>query len=245
LEAHLSELRSRYGPAYPEVKKAQSELSALRARAEKEEAAAPPRPVQEPTKRITKNPVVESQLQKLNDEIGQQSKLIPGLQAEINMHVSKLEGIPIFEQRIASTMRDYESLRSHYNSLLDKKLSADMSSALESRQKGERFVILDPAQVPDRPFAPNRPLIAFAGLLGGLFGGIGLAILRELSDESVRSEKEASRILQSRVLVGIPPMVSADANRNSLLKHVGATACVVVCSAALGFVVSIVGGRFF
>jgi succinoglycan biosynthesis transport protein ExoP len=246
MEAHLSELRSRYGPAYPDVRKAQAELNDLKARAAREELNAPPKPqATELSKRTIKNPVVESQMQKLNDEIAEQSKQIPALQEQINFHVSKLEGIPIFEQRIAASMRDYDTLRAHYTGLLDKKLSADMANALESRQKGERFVILDPAQVPDHPFAPNRGLLSLAGLFGGIFGGIGLAVLRELSDESVRSEKEAAKILRTRVLAGIPPMFSSQQVNKVRLRVVGALVGVTICSVALGFVISMVGGRFF
>src|SRR5262249_36529513 len=167
LEARLSDLQVRYGPNFPDVRKAQADLDRLRKRAAAEEAhaatAAPTEVVASPPTR--KNPVLDGQVQKLNQEAEEQIKLQTGLQQQIDFHISKLERVPVFEQQIAGLMRDYDSLRSHYQDLLDKKLSAQMASELEVRQKGERFLILDPAPVPDHPYGPNRPLILLAGLL--------------------------------------------------------------------------------
>lgn len=242
LETNLSELRARYGPNYPDVRKLQSQIDALKAKESHEEASAPvrevvPRPIE---KRSVKNPVVEAQLAKLDQEIADQTKLQPQLQEQINFHESKLEQVPIFEGRIAGLMRDYDTLRTHYNSLLERKLSAEMASALEEHQKGERYVILDPAPVPDKPFGPNRGLISLAGLFGGLLGGFSLAMIRELTDESVRSEKEAARLFGATVLAGIP---NIESSRQLLLHRLGifgATVATVICAAGVGYLVSYV-----
>src|SRR5262249_3246769 len=154
-----------------------SQIEDLKSKASKEEQDQPKyeKPA-EPVKRSLRNPVVEAQLQKLNQEIEDQTKAQHQLEEQINTHVSRLEREPFFEQKILGLMRDYDTFRVHYTDLLDKKLGAEMASALETRQKGERFVILDAAQVAERPFAPNRPMMILAGFLGGLLGGLGLAI---------------------------------------------------------------------
>ena len=46
---------------------------------------------------------------------------------------------------------DLSVLRENYVSLLKKKLEADAAADLEKRQKGERFTILDPARIPEKP----------------------------------------------------------------------------------------------
>jgi len=46
---------------------------------------------------------------------------------------------------------DLAVLRENYISLLKKKMEADMAADLEKRQKSERFTILDPARIPERP----------------------------------------------------------------------------------------------
>jgi len=245
LEAHLAELQMRYGPSFPDVRKSQAELDRLKKKAAAEEAQAPPPPQVEsivvPPKR--KNPVLEGQLQKMNQEIEDQSKLQASLQQQIDFHVSKLERVPIFEQQIASLMRDYDSLRAHYQSLQDKKLSAQMASSLEARQKGERFIILDTAPVPDRPYGPNRLLISLAGLIAGLVAGIGLAIGLEMLDQTVRSEQEAAHLLGLPVLAGIPQIYTQAQMRSRGVRFALAALLAAPLAAGLGLLVSVLGNK--
>jgi polysaccharide chain length determinant protein (PEP-CTERM system associated) len=246
LDSRLAELRSRYGANYPDVRKAQRELDQLKnkAAAEEKNGPAPPDPATL-IQRGRRNPVLEAQYQKLNQQIEDENKLQAQEQVQLNFHVSKLERVPIFEQQIVGMMRDYDSLRGHYQNLLDKRISAEMASALESRQKAERFVILDAAPVPEKPFAPNRPMIVLAALIGGLLGGIGLGVLVEGSDESVRSENEAASILGKPVLAGIPLIRSADQLRASKLRAFGAVAGTAACSVVLGLLISRLTGWLF
>ena len=238
LESTLSELRARYGPSHPDVRKAQVELDDLRKKAAAAQANEPVEQPTAPVRHVVRNPVIEAQLQKLNDTIQAENTNQAQLSEQINGHVSKLERVPIFEQKISGLMRDYDSLRAHYGSLNDKKLSADMANNLEDRQKGERFVILDPAQVPEEPTAPNRLLLSLAALLGGIAGGVGLAMLREFSDQSVRTEKEAATILGRPLLASVPSISTLGQQRKLKLRLAGAVIATVVCSLSLGFGVS-------
>jgi uncharacterized protein involved in exopolysaccharide biosynthesis len=241
----LAELQTRYGPNFPDVRKSQAELDRLKKKAAAEEAQAPPPPQVEtmvlPPSR--KNPVLEGQLQKLNQEIDDQTKIEASLQQQIDFHISKLERVPIFEQQIASLMRDYDSLRVHYQSLQDKKLAAQMASELEARQKGERFIILDPAPIPDRPFGPNRLLISLAGLIAGLCTGVGLAIGLEMLDQTVRSEHEAAHLLGVPVLAGIPQIYTIAQKRSRGMKFVLVALLAAPVSSALGVLLSILMQR--
>jgi len=242
LESHLAELRVRYGPNFPDVRKTQADLDRLKTKAAAEEAQAPAPALVEPVLPTAgkRNPVIEAQLEKLNEEIDAQTKLQGPLQQQIDFHVSKLERVPIFEQQIAGLMRDYDSLRAHYQNLLDKKLSAQMASELEARQKGERFIILDPAPVPDQPFGPNRTLISLAGLVVGLFGGIGLAVAIEMMDQSVRTEHEAAHLLGVPVLATIPQMYTAAELRSRRIVFALAALLTASLASGLGVLISVV-----
>jgi len=242
LESHLAELRAQYGPNFPDVRKAQADLDRLKKKEASKKtqtlATVSDEPIVPTGNR--RNPIIEAQIQKLDQEITDQTNLQGPLQQQIDFHVSKLERVPIFEQQIAGLMRDYDSLRSHYQSLLDKKLSAQMASELETRQKGERFVILDRAPIPDRPSGPNRTLIGFGGLMLGLLGGVGLAIALEMMDLSVRSEHEATELLGIPVLAGIPQMYTAVELRSRRIRFALALILTTSFSSGLGVLISIV-----
>jgi succinoglycan biosynthesis transport protein ExoP len=239
LESRLSELGGRYGPSHPDVRKTRSELEQLKAKIAAEQKAVPaPVEAPRPARQAARNPVVTAQLNKLEQDIQEQTKLQKQLEGQVSFHSSKLEREPVFEQQMAGLMRDYDTLRAHYNHLLDKKLSADMYTSLVSHEEGERFVILDRATVPTKPFAPNRFIYGLVSLLGGFLAGTGLAIIVEMTDPSVRNEQEAASILGKSVFVGIPIIITPLQSRRALIRTMGTMALTIVSAGILGFVAS-------
>jgi polysaccharide chain length determinant protein (PEP-CTERM system associated) len=244
LEGQLSELRSRYGSGHPDVRKVEGELADLRGQEATEKKqlegtdALKAAPI---TAALAKNPVLQAEEAKLNQEIKEQTELQKQFQEQINLHTEKLEHGPVFEQRIASLMRDHDSLRVHYQDLLDKKLSAEMARELEGRQQGERFVVLDAAPVPQNPAGPNRPLICAGGLILGILAGVALILVMEFSDESVRSEREAATVLGKTVLAVIPQVYDVQELRKIRLKLTGAFVGTMATAIVFGYVVSKLG----
>ncbi len=209
LEMQLKDLQVRYGPNYPDVRKLRNQVNQLKVKgeAEKIQTAVPETQESLPQRKIH-NPVVEAEVNKLDQDIEDQTKVQADLQNQIQYHVGKLQQVPVFEQQIAGLMRDYDSLRNHYNQLQEKKLSAQMAGELESHDAGERFEVIDKAVPPEGPSSPKRGLLMVGGLFMGLLCGLGAAFLVEISDESVRHEREAAQIFGKPVLAGIPKIVS-------------------------------------
>ena len=75
-------------------------------------------------------------------------------------------------------------------------------------------------------------------LVGGLFAGLGLMILREITDQSIREEREVASILDKGVLAGIPLIVSEHEVRRQNMMALAAVASTVVFSSGLGLAVS-------
>ncbi len=249
LEAKLTQLRTRYGPSHPEVRKAKNDLDRLKARAASESqedaAVADPQPAAPAPGQKLRNPVLEAQIEKLNEEMQQQTAQLEPLEAQMKFHESKLEQMPIFEQQIARLQADCDILKTQYTGLLDKEKAAELSHALEVRQKGEKFEVLDAAATPTKPAAPNRLLICVAGAFGGLLAGFALAAITEMNDESVRSEADATRIMGKPILSAIPEIVSTRERRMNFWRTAGLLTGTLVGSAALGLILSIVSGRIF
>jgi len=101
------------------------------------------------------------------------------LSRELAVLRSRLTALPVEEQELATLIRDYDILKAHYSSLLDKRFAAEMAADLERRQKAERFVMIDPPRLPEKAQSPNRPLLAIGlGMLCFLLAP-GLALLPE------------------------------------------------------------------
>ena len=239
LEAQLKDMQVRYGPNYPDVRKLRNEVNQLKVKAESEKTVTDtPEPQFSTPTHQAHNPVVEAEVNKLDQDIEDQTKVQTELEKQIQYHVGKLQQVPVFEQQIAGLMRDYESIRNHYNQLQAKKLDAVMAGELETHQAGERFEVLDPAIPPDGPAGPRRGIMIVGGLFFGLMCGVGVAFLVEVSDESVRHEREAAQIFGKPVLAGIPMITSDKEHAWALWRIASLTAGTAVAAVAFGLVIS-------
>ena len=91
-----------------------------------------------------------------------------------------------------------------------------MGAALQRKQEGEQFTVLDPANLPEKPSFPNRPLFAIGGLAGGLALGVGLTLFFEMQDTSIRTERDVEFALRLPVLAIVPAIEPASANKSTL-----------------------------
>lgn len=194
LQAQLDALRLRYSEEHPDVRRLQSSLElALRrektaeaaaasvrvapeagAVAQSEAESADPQLALELSRERERIASTKSQIAFANKEIEARNAERKRIMAAIADYQGKVERLPIREQELAAITRDYENSRQNYKSLLDKKLSAEMATAMERQQQSERFTLLDPAKVPTKPIKPNRPLFLAAAI--GLALGVSFAV---------------------------------------------------------------------
>jgi polysaccharide biosynthesis transport protein len=234
LQTDLDQLRSRYGPQYPDVLKRTKEIEDLQGQIKKEDKSTPANVAPAPAVK-RQNPVIESQIAALDQEVQKHEEREKDLKSQIEYHQSALERAPGVEQQLAAITRDYQNAEDEYKNLQDRKFSADMSSDVETRQKAERFVILEPAQPPFRPYQPNRPLIDGLGLAGGLLVALALVLALELLDETMKTEREVGERFQVPIFGEIPWFMTKAAKRRRTIR-----AAFAVCGntvLALGYAV--------
>lgn len=83
-------------------------------------------------------------------------------------------------------------------------MEAEIGQELEKERKGESFVLIDPAQFPEKPVKPNRIAIIFLSLVFSIAAGLGVAILKEAMDGSVRGISGVNKLLTAAPLAVIP-----------------------------------------
>jgi capsular polysaccharide biosynthesis protein len=94
------------------------------------------------------------------------------------------------EEQYKQVTRDHETALQFYNALLTKMNESSMATALEHRNQGEQFTVMDAPNLPDAPTFPNRIEFAGGGLAAGLALGMLLAGLLEYRDTSLRNERD-------------------------------------------------------
>lgn len=122
------------------------------------------------------------------------------LRAKLVDYEHRQQRTPEVERQYMSLARDWENAAVRYRELKAKLAEAQIGEQLERKSKGERFSVVEPPLMPEKPIKPNRPALAVLGLVLALAAGGGYVLLRETLDASVR---KAGHIL---ALAGAPPL---------------------------------------
>jgi capsular polysaccharide biosynthesis protein len=137
-------------------------------------------------------------------EIANREAEIKEQQSKISQYQSRLNMAPVMEQQFADITRDYDQSKTDYESLLAKKNQSEMSTDLEKTQQGEHFRMLDPPNLPIKPYKPNRLQLCGLGLLVGIVVGAVCAIAPEKLSGKLYSERAIKKLLPYDVIAEIP-----------------------------------------
>ncbi len=209
--AQLRGMEIRFKPEHPDIIRIKGIIRDLEGKAADERKAdakktGEPVGAPSPSQAAIREAALRDERAMLNRQITQKDAQIGAMRAQIATYQSRLDAMPTRESEMIALMRDYDTLKAVYTDMLGKRENSKVAANLERRQIGEQFKILDPANRPQRPFSPNRRLIAAASLAGGLGAGIALVLLLELRDRSFRTDIDIQQALGLPVLAMIPHM---------------------------------------
>lgn len=196
LTRDVEDLRTKYTENHPDVLAAKKKLRDL----EKNKSSYDHKDVKSDRRyKELKNMITltDMEIKRLNEE----SSRVSG---QINRYFSRIEQTPTREQDMSGLMREYQSTKATYETLLKKSQEAQQAENLEKRQKGEQFRVIDPARTPEKPFSPDIPKILLISLLAGLGGGLAFAFLREQMDRSFHDAADVEITLGLKVIATIP-----------------------------------------
>lgn len=200
LKGDLAANRDRYSDDHPDVVKLKGVIAAL------EESIARV-PVRAAAPKKIENPAyltLQAQLEALDTEARALKKHREELRSRIGVLESRLEKTPEVEKDYLDLSRDRENTMVRYREIRAKLMEAQVAQDLEKGRKSERFSLIDPPQLPEKPRSPNRPMILLIGMLMALGGGAGSVGLLEALDSSVRNSKDLAHTLPVPLLSSIP-----------------------------------------
>ena len=206
LEAELTTLLSTYKENYPDVVILKNRISEVERQLKSSRGKVEPSVEQQPDKAPVNTRLIElsSNLAQVKPQIEAFKKQEAGIRNQISIYQKRVEDTPGSEQMLSNIKRGYDTSRNNYQSLLEKKLSARLAENLEKRQKSERFKILDPANLPEKPYKPDKNKIVTFGMLFGAGLGAGLVFIMEFLNPAFRKPEDFAGILAQPVLATIP-----------------------------------------
>ncbi|KFE66686.1 GumC family protein [Hyalangium minutum] len=191
LTRSLVAARTQWTEDHPEVKRLQSELENM----------------------TSKRKDAEGRLVAERQERARAADLITGIQTEIaSMHKQaetfqkRLDNTPRWAHELGVMNRDYEIARTKYQSVVSRKVEAELAEELEAKTSKSLFNVISPAGVPGVPARPDR----FGGLLISMLIALGVGVLTgviiEMRDDSIRDGHEVRERLTLPVLAVVPNM---------------------------------------
>ena len=205
--AELAILEERYSSEHPDVKKLKQQISSL----EKE--------LGKPVRRKKfiniqpDNPAyiqIETQLSTIDAEFRALQSSKEKFNAKLLSYEERLTHAPQVEREYQMLVRDYENAKLNYNEVTDKQMEADMAQAMEKDRKGERFSLIEPPLLPEKPFKPNRPVIIILGFILSVAASIGFVILKENMNQAVYGVDNIIAITSAAPLVVIPYITTTE-----------------------------------
>ena len=195
----LAELRKKYSDEHPEVRILKDVVAGMENALQHNNGS--------PSATAPRNPIyveLQSQLQSVKLEQQAAGQQVAQLQAKISDYQSRVTRAPQIERQYADLSRDYENARVKYAEIKAKQLEAQISESMEASHKGERFTLIEPPLMPERPTSPNRPLILGFGLLLAALLGIGAAFATEAVDPRIYGSSGLAALLDIQPLAVIP-----------------------------------------
>jgi len=205
LKLQYANLKSRYSDAYPDVKKLKAEIKAI------EDQVAVSQKASDAEETLPDNPAyisLSSQLTAIKVEIECARKKINEQYKKRNEYERRVQATPRVEEAYKTILIERNNTRIKHDDLMRKLMEAQVAQGLESEQKGERFTIIDPARLPEKPYKPNRLAIALIGFVLGLGAGIGMAAFKEYIDDSIRDADTLTQTTTLPVLAVIPEILT-------------------------------------
>jgi len=201
--SEYASVKKKYSADHPDVTRLEAEIAAL-------EKSITDNPVQHEKQIMELQPdnpayiAVQTQLKTVETEINSNSVRKKRLDNKLLDLEERISKSPQVEKEFMVLAREQQSALVRFQDIKARQMEAEIGQELEKESKGESFILIDPAQFPEKPVKPNRMAIVFLSFIFAAAAGLGVAILKEALDGSIRGVTSINKILTSAPLAVIP-----------------------------------------
>ena len=150
----------------------------------------------------------------LRSQVAANNQAIASLQAARSSAMARSQAAmagsaraPAILEQAMQLENQVSGLREQYRKVSDDLLKAQNSSRLANEQRTERLSLVEPPNLPDTPYSPNRPLLIAGGTALGLMIGLLLAFAVELLRRPLRSPSQIEGL--GLPILGVVPLLGA------------------------------------
>lgn len=220
LKVEFASMEGRLGPNHPDVVKSAKEIEILEKsiadKVNKESVGNIPRKV------VPDNPLyinLMTQEASIDATIINMNNDRQKIMEELSKARIRVEKAPIVEKEYIELTRDYENTKRKYDEIMNKVLAANVAKGLDEGEIGQRFEIKNYASMPVKPHKPARLTIILLGFVLSLGLGLTVSALQEGLDNSIKNEKELTRLIGLPVLTVISNVETQEEKRRKIFRR--------------------------
>ena len=198
LRRELNQALAIYSTTNPRVKLLEARIKQL-----EEQVSSVPQLVEE-SESHSGNPLLDVQLADLDSRIAASEEQKVVLTRQLDQLRQTISQTPENQFRLDDLELDYQHIEGQYNVAVERLARASTGERIEVTAQGQRISVIEPPVAPSRPTKPNRMLIAGGGSFFGILAGIGLIVLLELLNRTLRRPEDLVAKLDITPLATIP-----------------------------------------
>jgi len=196
LNSQASDALAQYGPNFPKVQRLQGQLKEI-------------------------DQLISDEKKSIIDQMGNDYNAARQRETLLTQALDqqKIEASQMSERLVEYNIlkREAEANKTLYDGMLTKLKEANIAGALKS----SNIRVVDPAMIPSTPTRPAKTRNVALAIIVGLVGGIGLALLREYLDNTVKTPDDIETLSRLPSLAVVPAFSESNGNgRRGLLKGV-------------------------
>jgi len=184
---------------------------------------------------------LRSQLETNESELAELQDRRESYAARLRQYEARVLATPEVEREYRTLVRDYDTAQRNYMDTRDKQLAAELSQALETESKSERFSLIEPPQMPTRPIGLDRTALFGLALLFSIVIGIAILIVIDFFDDRVHGPRQLGLLAGEAPLVVVPYiMTPTEQDRLKFVRTAsiaGAVAAVSLSAALVHFLI--------
>ena len=219
LQAELRQLETQYKEIHPDIVAKKEQIKSVQEEMDKQIADWKER-IAAKEKRLKERPdlsaaAIQAEIKAVDGEIKRQQSLLTDNDKQIALLTDRINQVPGSEVELGAIDREYETKRSAYDKLLSEQQKIALGADAATEQQSEGIEVVDAANLPSKPVAPKRLMLAGMGVVAGVGIGLLLVALFEIPLLlTIQSTEDARHYTGLPVLIAVPELLTPQEARS-------------------------------
>ena len=219
LQAELRALESQYKPIHPDIVAKKEQIDSVQKAMDAQIADWKER-IAAKEKRLKDSPdltsaAIQVEMKAVDGEIKRQQGLLNDNDKRIAELTERINKVPGSEVELGAIDREYDTKRAAYDKLLAEQQKITLGFEAATQQQSEGIEVVDPANLPSKPVAPKRFMLAGLGVFAGLGIGLLLVALFEIPLLlTIQATEDARHYTGLPVLIAVPELLTPQEARS-------------------------------